>query len=141
MQFTYTYLKNARYHNVSMGTWKGCQVKAALKREVSDCNEANTYYVIYDDNNIIYKDGYIYGTLSENGNVNECRKRAYRIEETPKKEKEKAGGEAPAPAVETSTSTTGVMADVQLEILVEDTLKGAREMSIDSLLEGFDYGL
>jgi hypothetical protein len=31
--------------------------------------------------------------------------------------------------------------DVQLEIIVEETLKAAREMSIDSLLEGFDYGL
>jgi hypothetical protein len=59
-----------------------------------------------------------------------------------------ASSEAPesAPAAETTststtTSTSGIMADVALETLVENTLKGARELSIGSLLEGFSYGL
>ena len=35
----------------------------------------------------------------------------------------------------------GVEGDVLLGLLVDDTLKAARTMTIDSLLEGFNYGL
>ena len=44
---------------------------------------------------------------------------------------------------ETTTSTPGTTttADVRVEIDVEATLKKAREMTIEDLLAGFDYGL
>jgi hypothetical protein len=35
----------------------------------------------------------------------------------------------------------GPIGDVKLEIDVEAVLKSARELTIDSLLEGFNYGL
>jgi hypothetical protein len=49
---------------------------------------------------------------------------------------------APA-ATTTSSSTPGTTttADVRVEIDVEATLKKAREMTIEDLLKGFDYGL
>jgi hypothetical protein len=31
--------------------------------------------------------------------------------------------------------------DIQLHLMVEDTLKSARILTIDDLLKGFDYGL
>jgi hypothetical protein len=34
-----------------------------------------------------------------------------------------------------------VVADVALGIAVDDMLKSAREMTVDLLLEGFNYGL
>jgi hypothetical protein len=51
---------------------------------------------------------------------------------------------APAAHHETTTSSTSgttTTADVRVEIDVEATLKKAREMTIEDLLAGFNYGL
>jgi hypothetical protein len=85
-------------------------------------------------------------TVDKNGNVTEFNKRRYITRrEEPKSAftqevKEIPRAEVPQerPAAEVSSSTTG---DAVLELIVEDVLKNAREMTIDSLLDGFSYGL
>ena len=103
---------------------------------------------------MLYRGGKVFGNVDKNGNVTEFTAKRYLLHyearkeevkeipraETPKEHTAVAAGDDASVSSET-TSTSGVMADVQLEILVEDTLKGARQMSIDSLLEGFNYGL
>lgn len=152
MQFTYTYLKNAEMNGVTVGHYKGYDVIPTTKKTLAKNGEDDDYiYLLYDDNNLLYKGGKVFGNVDKNGNVTEFMAKRYLLHyETHKEEvKEIPRAETPeeAPAADndtstsTATSTSGIMADVALEALVEDTLKGAREMSIDGLLEGFNYGL
>ena len=144
MQFTYTYLKSAEMNGVVVGHYKGYDVipttKASLARKGEDDDKI---YILYDDNNLLYNNGKVFGNVDKNGNVTEFTSRRYLLYD--KKEKEevreipRAESSESAPAADTSTS--GIVADVALESLVEDTLKGAREMSIDTLLKDFNYGL
>jgi hypothetical protein len=136
MGFTETYLKYAAINGDRIGGWKGFDVYSTSKANIEN-GEAryNTVYLIYDDNNYLYKDGYIYGTVSANGNVSETEKRRYRVKEAPKKEEETPKKEEKAPAYE------AVIGDVELGIEVDKVLENVRTMSIDDLLKGFDYGL
>lgn len=142
MQFTYTYLKNAENNDIQVGSWKGMPVYACSKHNLPEYPDDEHVYLIYDDENLLYYKGRVYATVSANGNVSEFNSRRYTtvaFNENKKKKEEAlaAGGEAPTAAV----STPSIEGDVALGLLVEDTLKNARTMTIDSLLEGFDYGL
>lgn len=145
MQFTYTYLKNAANNNIMLGNWEGKRVYAISKHDL--CDSAHDAYVIYDDNNLLYYDGKVYGQVSATGSIDLFKARSYSVRRTSTPQVESfRSDESPAEPHPTTTTTkeeTGpsVVGDVQLEIMVDDTLKAAREMSIDSLLEGFNYGL
>lgn len=155
MQFTYTYLKNAEMNGVTVGSYKGYDVIPTTKATLARNGENDRYiYLIYDDNNLLYRNGKVFGQVDKNGNVTECTARKYllhyeaykeAVKEIPRSTSDDARASSEssesAPAAETTTTTTEITADVALGILVEDTLKGARDMSIDSLLEGFNYGL
>ena len=142
MKFTYTYLKNAEDNNMRVGAYNGKDVYAISKNRLMQ-NESEKYmYIIYDDNNYLYNNGMIYATISENGNVNDFRPKRYVLES--KREEPKPAFTQTTKAAETTTAPTSgeeVMGDVMLGLLVDDTLRGARETTIDSLLEGFNYGL
>jgi hypothetical protein len=149
MQFTYTYLKNAADNNVMLGNWEGKKVYASSKEDLCE-SSASCAYVIYDDNNLLYYDGKIYGHVSASGSVDLCKVRAYNVRRAAPQVKEiprsasddaRASSEAPQEATAAETTAPGMVADVVLEALVEDTLKEAREVSIDGLLKGFNYGL
>ena len=144
MQFTYTYLKNAEMNGLTVGRYNGCDVIPTTKETLARNGEKSDYiYLLYDDNNLLYHNGKVFAKVDKNGNVTEFMARRYLLydrREEVTKEVPRAETPKEAPAAEVST-TTEVIADVALGILVEDTLKGARDMSIDSLLEGFDYGL
>ena len=146
MQFTYTYLKNAEMNGVTVGRYKGYDVIPTTKEKLVKNGERYDYiYLIYDDNNLLYRDGKVFAQVDKNGNVTEFMARRYLLHyETYKeevKEIPRAESSESAPAAETTASTDEVIADVALGILVEDTLKGARETSIDELLKDFNYGL
>ena len=138
MQFTYTYLKNAENNDIQVGSWKGMPVYACSKHNLPEYPDDEHVYLIYDDENLLYYQGRVYATVSANGNVSEFNSRRYTTVAFNKKKKEEvalaAGGEAP-------TAAESVEGDVALGLLVEDTLKNARTMTIDGLLEGFNYGL
>ena len=138
MQFTYSNLKAAANNDIKLGSWNDKEVYAISKDELEDAIRWFAY-VIYDDNNLLYYDGKVYGQISERGEVNSCQPRTYAVKRTAAPQVESFRGEE-APQ-ETTPTTPSVVGDVQLEIMVEDTLKAARTMTIDSLLEGFNYGL
>jgi hypothetical protein len=137
MQFTYTYLKNAEMNGLTVGRYNGCDVIPTTKETLARNGEKSDYiYLLYDDNNLLYHNGKVFAKVDKNGNVTEFMARRYLLYDRREEVKEAPRAETPqeAPAAE-------VIADVALGILVEDTLKSARDMSIDSLLEGFNYGL
>ena len=145
MQFTYTYLKNAEMNGLTVGRYNGCDVIPTTKETLARNGEKSDYiYLLYDDNNLLYHNGKVFAKVDKNGNVTEFMARRYLLYEVTK-EVPRAETPKEAPAADDNayalSNTTEVIADVALGILVEDTLKGARDMSIDSLLEGFNYGL
>lgn len=153
MQFTYTYLKAAELSNTIVGKYKGYDVCPTTKAHLIQNGERyDVIYLLYDDNNLLYHNGKVFAKVDKNGNVEEFHERRYQLHERREEksaftDKEPAAGGEASTAAEISssaTSTSGnneVIVDVALGILVEDTLKGARDMTIDSLLEGFNYGL
>ena len=142
MEFTYGNLKAFEKTGDSLGKWSGLPVFPASKYDLK--NKGNgVYYIIYDDANVIVKRVddifYAYGTVDSVGSVDEWNSKALYLDLGEKKKKSKAKSVPVAPTV--AVATEPVVGDVKLGIDVDDVLKNAREMSIDSLLEGFNYGL
>lgn len=135
MGFSYRDLKIAEENGYRIGNWKGQSVFSCSSDNLSE-KGSGAYFVLYDDENILVKKNgsgvwMAYGSVSTNGEVNEySSSRRYTVVE--------------APEVVSTSYTPGYdieerpMGDVKCEIDVETTLKKAREMSINDLLEGFN---
>ena len=135
MNFDYKTLRQYAAQGQNLGMWNGKKVFAAAEKDLDGLG-SGVFYIVYDDDNkIVGRDGnkwYMYGFVSVEGTVNETRVRPYKVVEIPK---------------ESPQYTTGYdveerpIGDVKMGLDVEATLKAAREMTVDSLLEGFNYGL
>lgn len=150
MKFSYSNLKSAEQSGNRIGNWHGLPVLASSKYGLKN-KGSGVYYIVYDDNNKIvrYKNGdwYEYGTVSETGSVDEYRSPRSYVQEyqSPQYYKE----ETHAVCGKTASQCDGTAAtahdepigDVKIGIDVDAVLQNAREMTIDSLLEGFNYGL
>lgn len=157
MTFDYNTLKKAAANGGKIGNWKGLPV-FSVSRDTLRNRGNGAYYVVYDeDNSFVKKEGamwFRYGYLDKEGSVHEQTKREY-FPTPSKREEPKVAKfdavkaeftDAPAAFTYVLTSTTSgpsttTTADVRVEIDVEATLKKAREMTIEDLLKGFDYGL
>ena len=147
MDFTYDNLQDAWLHDVRIGNWKGKPVYSVRKDHINEECVNGVYYVVFDDGyKIIGIDSSNglkeFGSIDRNGNVDEhfapLKYSAYVEEKSkPAYVKEKETPLQPQ-AVE---EPAAVIADVQIEINVDATLQAARTMTVDSLLEGFEYGL
>lgn len=151
MTFDYNTLKKAAANGGKIGNWKGLPV-FSVSRDMLRNRGNGAYYVIYDeDNSFVKKEGamwFRYGYLDKEGSVHEQTKREYfpfpAKREEPKVDAVKAEFTYKNPQDsyhETSVAPGATTADVRVEIDVEATLKKAREMTIEDLLAGFDYGL
>ena len=140
MTFDYNTLEKAAANGGKIGNWKGLPV-FSVSRDMLKNRGNGAYYVIYDeDNSFVKKEGamwFRYGYLDKEGSVHEQTKREYFP--TPAKREEPKVDAVKAEFTYVPTATT--TADVRVEIDVEATLKKAREMTIEDLLAGFDYGL
>ena len=147
MDFSYENLQDAWLHDVRIGNWKGKPVYSVRKDHINEECVNGVYYVVFDDGyKIIGIDSSNglkeFGSIDRNGNVDEhfapLKYSAY-VEEKSKpvyvKEKETL---LQPQAVE---EPAAVIADVQIDINVDEVLQAARVMTVDSLLEGFNYGL
>lgn len=148
MEFSYKNLKDASKNGMRIGNWRDKGVFTCSESELKN-RGSGAYYIIYDDDNtIVSKVGdrwYKFGNVSREGTVHECDACRYTYHydtETyepaaPKKE-EKAPEKKEVPQM---AAREEVIGDVQLGLDVEETLKRARTMTVESLLEGFNYGL
>lgn len=149
MDFSYENLQDAWLHDVRIGNWKGKPVYSVRKDHINEECVNGVYYVVFDDGyKIIGIDSSNrlkeYGSIDKYGNVEEhfapLKYSAY-VEERPSKPayiKEKPAMEA---SEQPQAVETPIIADVQIDINVDEVLQAAREMTVDSLLEGFNYGL
>lgn len=137
MNFTYAELRKVSARGERVGQWNGLNVYAASAAELDEYGNG-AYLILYDDDNVLVrKDArgrwHSYGWVSSTGSVHEySAPRCYR--------------EEPATAVEEKREEIKeekeeVIADVKIGIDVDKTLKAARELTVNSLLEGFNYGL
>lgn len=137
MTFNYSTLKQAAKEGSRLGKWKDLPVFSCDRQSLLQKGNG-AYYVVYDhDNAFVKKSGsmwFRYGYLDESGSVHEEDKKEY----FPLEKKV----EAPVKVEpQTFDVSPGPVADVKLELDVEGTLKKAREMTIEDLLKGFNYGL
>ena len=138
MNFDYKTLRQYAAQGQNLGMWNGKKVYAASEADLDNLG-SGVFYIVYDDDNkIVNREGnkwFMHGFVSAEGTVNETRVRPYKAIEPKKKEEE------------ATPHTTGYdveerpIGDVKMGLDVEATLKAAREMTVDSLLEGFNYGL
>jgi hypothetical protein len=148
--FTYSALKNAWMNDDRIGRWSGCPVYAVGRAAMGDECVNGVYYVIFDDGNKLVKlnnsgEFILHGYVTSSGHVEEYNYKMRYI--SPKEEREaaeaKAATEAEREAKEEISEAIAeeIIGDVRLGDLVAKTLETARTMTIDSLLEGFEYGL
>ena len=139
MVFSYNNLMSAAKSGQRLGKWKDLPVFSCDRMGLSQKGNG-AYYVVYDhDNAFVKKSGFMwfrYGYLDESGNVHEEDKKDY----FPWEKKAKAEAQVKAEPQVFDVSL-GPVADVKLELDVEGTLQKAREMTIEDLLKGFNYGL
>ena len=150
MNYTYTSLMRAAETMTKLGEYKGYEVYSISVIDLVNEQDPGIIYCLYDYNNLLVKYNsthgryVIYGTLDVNGHINDSN--AGKIFYGPKNQKNESKNRNEMKN-ETKTNDGNetknepIIADVRLEIEVENTLKKAREMSIDSLLAGFNYGL
>lgn len=159
MTFDYNTLKRAARDGLRLGNWNGKAVFAASATQLQNLG-TGAYYILYDDENKIVSrsaanNGWkSYGEVSESGSVQEYSSaRNYRTVEAnptygrkiPKETPPAVAHSAPAAAVASYAPgydrTERPTGDVKLEIDVEKVLQNAREMTVESLLEGFLPGV
>lgn len=136
--FTYDNLRHAWAMSEKIGNWKGKPVYAIAKKDIGECVNG-VYYIVFDDENTIIginRENRLmqYGTINVKGEVDEFPFAATYVKEMPRKRE-------PSPETSAATAAEEVVGDVRLGELVAQTLKAARDMTVDSLLEGFEYGL
>ena len=148
MKFNYSTLKEAERSGQKVGNWCGKPVFACAQRNL-DNKGSGAFYIVYDDGNKIVErtNGvawWEFGYVTESGSVSERPERVkyntgYSKREEPKKR------ETPKPAPKATQAPAAsyepVVADVKLNLDIDETLRRAREMTIDDLLAGFTYGL
>ena len=164
MTFDYNTLKRAARDGSRLGNWNGKAVFAASANDLE--NKGNgAFYILYDDENkLVTRVGSgwkSYGEVSEQGSVSEYSSaRNYKTPAEAAQAARKASTSGmryssepiPQATVTVSYASEGTYTpgyqvserpagDVKLTIDVEATLKKAREMSIESLLEGFLPGV
>lgn len=162
MTFDYRTLSQAARSGQRLGNWNGKAVFAASANDL-DNKGSGAFYILYDDENKIVArvgNGWkSFGEVSEAGSVNEYSSArnyntAAEAAQAARKAKTSTSGmryssePIPQAVMTVSYASEGTYApgydvserptgDVKLEIDVEGTLKKAREMTVESLLDGF----
>ena len=158
MTFDHYTLKKAEREGMRLGNWNGKAVFASSANHLEN-KGSGAYYILYDDENKIVartNSGWkSYGEVTKQGSVNEYSSpRNYRVVEANPTYGRKIPKETPPVTMSYSAQPAAVASyvpgynrterptgDVQLGLDVEGTLKTAREMTVESLLEGFLPGV
>lgn len=136
MGYSFNELQKAWMVDTRLGTWQGWPVFACTKQEALALTENdNNFYIVFDDGNALVRQGKRYGTVSEKGNVDEWR---WPMPYVDASASHKAEESVPAEEVSTAESMTVPQETQTSGIDVDDVLTQAREMTVESLLEGLE---
>lgn len=141
MKFDYNSLRTAANEGVRVGGWKSKSVFACSREDLEN-KGSGAYYIVYDDDNALVGRSssgglWKYGYVGVDGSVIELSQSECYNKPAPQPERADAAvaftfGDQNEPTVDV---------DFRMNADVNEVLKQAREMTIDSLLEGFNYGL
>ena len=132
----------------SVGGWKGLQVYAIYKKDlkskrgkdfyivVDDCNDEGFYPLVGRGKN----EWRLHGLIDSEGAIRD-RNEVYVVEEKSVKVKYADATTVFNATTVPNAADAAIVGDVKIGIDVEAVLKHAREMTIDDLLAGFNYGL
>ena len=150
MKFSYQTLRSAELGGDRVGNWKGFPVFASRRVLLND-KAGGAFFIVYDDDNVIVKRDsgtwYCYGQVSESGSVEECDKRRYNAYAEPMIYREAVAAHAVCGKTDAECDGTAaaavdeVVGDVKVGLDIDALLSSVRNMTVDSLLEGFNYGL
>ncbi len=155
MKFTYSALRSAAHNGDRVGNWKGYPV-FACERENLDRKSEGAYFIVYDNDNYIVRrignQWYSYGQVSESGNVTEWdykKKYLTYCYDTDTYEPAAVVTAAHAVCGKSADECNGtaaaaadeIVGDVKVGLDIDALLSSVRTMTVDSLLEGFNYGL
>ena len=166
MKFSYNNLRAADRTGERVGNWKGRPVFASMKMDLGS-RGTGAFFIVYDDDNVIVKkDDYdiwwTFGQVSEEGSVEECDKRRYNpfanaycatgVEaarqvychdtQTYEPAAHAVCGKNDAECDGTAAAAASeVVGDVKLGLDIDALLSSVHSMTVESLLEGFNYGL
>ena len=115
-KYDYNALKIAATNGSRIGGWKGYDVYACSKYDYDP--SSSCFWVIYDDDKVLVREGQVYGTISSNGQVDECAPYAYF---TPKKKNKPAPTMKSTPATDYSAYVAGASKDsTSVDVSTED---------------------
>lgn len=147
-KYSYSRLSMASRDKKKLGMLWGYSVFAARKDELENLGTGALYIVYNDENMIVSRDGdtfYSLGKLFADGTIHEWNKRVYmtimKKDFLVNESLQRGLDEIKAKTKEEESVEDIDVPDIQLHLLVEDTLKSARMLTIDDLLKGFNYGL
>jgi hypothetical protein len=148
MYLDYDVLKRYCDNGNKIGDWNGKGVYVSTS-DLLEVESRSNYYILYDDGNKLvgFINGYwqVVGCVSSRGSVMECSRYKYEFpnEKMNSKSETKNSNEKMNSKNENEmkNSNEEIIGDVRLGLIVDETLQSARNMTIDSLLVGFNYGL
>lgn len=150
MKFSYDNLRMMEQCGDRVGNWKGFPVFAVREMNL-DNKSGGAFFIVYDDDNVIVKRDngawYCYGQVSVEGQVEECSKRRYNAYAEPVTYREAVAAHAVCGKDDSECDGTAaaapdeVVGDVKVGLDIDALLSSVRTMTVDSLLEGFNYGL
>ena len=148
MKFSYDNLRMMEKTGDRVGNWKGYPVFAVREMNL-DNKSGGAFFIVYDDDNVIVKRDngawYCYGQVSVEGQVEECSKRRYKAYAQADTYEVAAHAVCGKDASECDGTAAAacdeVVGDVKVGLDIDALLSSVRTMTVNSLLEGFNYGL
>lgn len=119
VKYDYNALKIAATHGIRIGGWQGWDVYSCSKYDYDASSKH--FYVLYDDDKKLVREGYVYGSINSNGTINEVDRRYEYF--TPKKKKNNMPAEdkRSVPASAYSAYMAGASGDsTSVEVSTED---------------------
>ena len=141
--FGYTSMKAAMQSNKRVGNWKDTPVYACTYDKLPAMQDG-VFYVIFDDENALVKDGKKYGRVTTDGSVHELGTpvayKGFKRKEKPKEEiKWKSMEPDVVPAAATASLGDLDLSLAQIEKDIQDTLNGVMNKNIFAELDKFKY--
>ena len=141
--FGYTSMKSAMNENRRVGNWKDTPVYATMYDKLPTAR-TDVFYIVFDDENALVKDGKRYGRVSADGDVHELSaptiyKGFNRKAPAPVKEIKWESKPDVVPAATSASFGDLELSLAQIEKDIQDTLNGVMTKNIFAELEKFKY--
>ena len=137
--FGYSSMKAAMQSNRRVGNWKDTPVFACTKSKLPEMRD-DVFYIVFDDENALVRDGKKYGRVTPQGDVREFNSP---VDYDGFKRQKPQSPQVSYPIPPKATAAVGEleMNLAQIEKDIQSTLNGIKMDDIFKELEKFDFGI